>query len=581
MQMGTRSFIWIFKIPLMSLLMDGMSEFHVDRLASNLQLHDVHIRVGSIDRTVHPWFSRRMHRLLKQYDVNVTIEEVLGKQHWWWDTLKENDGGVLNDVKMREFYSHCYELAKNGHASSSNFVAFSESQESSEDNQKTFIQLFRANQSSYIMDISSTISQPTSLNNLKRKPRVNDSDLFTSDSTINSSNELNQNLHHVGDYPMHHRCHNNSKTITLFVVNPSTHSGLCGMQVLQQLRVMLPSSVQLFCHTKNSSCDISATNVRRLRLDLGFNSGLFGVEQLKVNGVAINVPLVDSYITRFEGNQPGNVTAQTSSTYLDICFQSSSNQALASICHEQINPLKEKTLVNYGPSRSLYSRPFIIVYGTPSNQAIRVAIKDLAVYLGNSHYSAHGTKVKVLSDLEYRAGNYMKAADLANILFIGGPSHNKLLKAIMRNSTNYKINADDNVLQMIATIPTDLQLSSDINSFALSDQVFDRSNHAILFTLPLNRFKPSSLVKNDFQSISTAMAGCIHGNSAAAYHHISRLAWPVVPPMVRSPFANALPDYMVIDQLIWSKGFGGLLSAGYWDCNWRQDPSRSYSNTFS
>lgn len=41
---------------LISLLMDGMSEYHVDRMVTNLQLHDVYIRVGSIDRTVHPWF---------------------------------------------------------------------------------------------------------------------------------------------------------------------------------------------------------------------------------------------------------------------------------------------------------------------------------------------------------------------------------------------------------------------------------------------------------------------------------------------------------------------------------------------
>eukprot|EP01033_Poteriospumella_lacustris_P021542 gene21542-16013_t len=38
---------------------------------------------------------------------NVSLEEVIGKQHWWWDTAQDNDGGVLNDPRMRAFYQHC------------------------------------------------------------------------------------------------------------------------------------------------------------------------------------------------------------------------------------------------------------------------------------------------------------------------------------------------------------------------------------------------------------------------------------------------------------------------------------------
>jgi hypothetical protein len=35
------------------------------------------------------------------------MEEVEGKAHWWWDTKVPNDGGVLNDGTMREFYASC------------------------------------------------------------------------------------------------------------------------------------------------------------------------------------------------------------------------------------------------------------------------------------------------------------------------------------------------------------------------------------------------------------------------------------------------------------------------------------------
>lgn len=35
--------------------------------------------------------------------------KVNNRQHWWWDTKTENDGGVLNDKKMRSFYEvHSY-----------------------------------------------------------------------------------------------------------------------------------------------------------------------------------------------------------------------------------------------------------------------------------------------------------------------------------------------------------------------------------------------------------------------------------------------------------------------------------------
>ena len=61
------------------------------------------IRVGAEDKTVHPYFSRRMYRLLRQQRSNVTYSEIAGKEHWWWDTKRTNDGGVVNDPVIRKF----------------------------------------------------------------------------------------------------------------------------------------------------------------------------------------------------------------------------------------------------------------------------------------------------------------------------------------------------------------------------------------------------------------------------------------------------------------------------------------------
>lgn len=43
-------------------------------------------RIGADDRTVHPFYVRRMYRLMKEIKANITYMEINGKEHWWWDT---------------------------------------------------------------------------------------------------------------------------------------------------------------------------------------------------------------------------------------------------------------------------------------------------------------------------------------------------------------------------------------------------------------------------------------------------------------------------------------------------------------
>lgn len=76
------------------------------------------IRTGAADRTVHPYYSRRMYRLLRQQRSNVSYDEIAGKEHWWWDTYSTNDGGVTNDPVIRGFAIKHAEDA--GKSSSSN-----------------------------------------------------------------------------------------------------------------------------------------------------------------------------------------------------------------------------------------------------------------------------------------------------------------------------------------------------------------------------------------------------------------------------------------------------------------------------
>ena len=84
-----------------------VQESDVDRFASNLAGLPVLVRVGSADGTVPPYWSRKMARLLREVGADVRYSELAGKEHWWWDTAQENDGGVNNDPEVRDFLAAC------------------------------------------------------------------------------------------------------------------------------------------------------------------------------------------------------------------------------------------------------------------------------------------------------------------------------------------------------------------------------------------------------------------------------------------------------------------------------------------
>ena len=82
-------------------------------------------RIGAADRTVHPYYTRRMFRLLQQQQTNVTYSELADKEHWWWDTYKTNDGGVVNDPVIRNFaISHAQNAGKHSTSASKAFRLF-------------------------------------------------------------------------------------------------------------------------------------------------------------------------------------------------------------------------------------------------------------------------------------------------------------------------------------------------------------------------------------------------------------------------------------------------------------------------
>ncbi|XP_072030612.1 uncharacterized protein [Amphiura filiformis] len=98
--------------PAVKAIMEAcIAENDADRHVSNLKGIPVLTRIGAQDRTVHPFYVRRMYRLLQEVGVNVTYTELAGKEHWWWDTWTTNDGGAVNDPQLRNFANQIAEDA--------------------------------------------------------------------------------------------------------------------------------------------------------------------------------------------------------------------------------------------------------------------------------------------------------------------------------------------------------------------------------------------------------------------------------------------------------------------------------------
>jgi hypothetical protein len=477
-----------------------MSDSHTDKLMENVLGMDVHVRVGSQDSTVHPFYSRRMHRLLQQVGVNSTYDELPGKLHWWWDTDVANDGGVLNDPRMRAFYSHCRQRAE----------------------QENLAQTVPAGAASFAQPVAQSA----------------------------------------------HPCR---ADLTVVVVNPATHSGRCGIRVHHQARAMTRSTVHLSCNPTAAgaarTCTLHTKNVRKLTLELGSASALTGNETLLIDGVSF--PLGTYSV--------GTPSAQQ----IDLCWTNSSQPVKCTSLPAVVSPIHQKSAVNYGPVRLVSARPFLIVYGTPNSQPLRLAMRDLAVYVGNSHAAAYSTHVRIMSDLEYISQNPSSRPVLENIIFIGGPAQNRLMGMICGlNSTSTVMFSALNTLPMACRVPSSFDFYP--GGFAFDEDSFNEPDASTVFTLPFYRAssadfgkflgvtKPGTSRIEALPVVTEAvgMAVCLHANSVQGYLHLSRLAWPVVPPMVRAPLETYIPDFMVLGGDIWELGMGAVRKAGYWDSDW-------------
>ncbi len=61
----------------------------------------------------------------------------------------------------------------------------------------------------------------------------------------------------------------------------------------------------------------------------------------------------------------------------------------------------------------------------------------------------------------------------------------------------------------------------------------------------------------------------VAATSHAAFDALVELSQPTIPPMVRAPLTNIVPDFLVAGPALRHRGLGGVLAAGFYDHAWR------------
>ena len=143
-----------------------------------------------------------MVRLLQEQGVPATYEEVAGKEHWWWDTTSDNDGGVLNDATLRQLYD---KLLSRPSSSSSSALVTDRTWREERDG----------------AEAEGTKTGKTTQKKGRRK---------TKGRKISNRHRAETGLHYDGTS----RKRASLDDVELKLINPAASSGKAGVQVLQQ-----------------------------------------------------------------------------------------------------------------------------------------------------------------------------------------------------------------------------------------------------------------------------------------------------------------------------------------------------------
>lgn len=452
------------------ILESSVSEYNTDMFISNLRGIQVHTRTGSNDRTVPPFYTIKMNRILRENNIKYTSESVQGKEHWWWDSLRSNDGGVVNDEKMRQLYKKIYD------------------------------------------------------NNFKR-PR--------------------------GDLP---------KRFQLSVSNPANHEGKFGIRILQLIK---PSIIgKIIVSPTKTLWKIRTVNVQMFRINPVFmkmvNNSL---PSIIVDGMKFSNGIYTSYIVK---KCPKSIKQNCNWKLKKIQKYDIVKTVIPGV--SDILPYPQRSPSTYGPIRQIYQKPFLVIIGTNCTKEYYQRLREFALFFINTHYVATNTFIPLFSDLDEIPIDMLL---YYNIVLIGKPVVNRYTKImfdLLNQQTQYPFILKDN-----------------------GDMLLNRCKYSngnglsaiMMFPIPPDFLKDENLnLKYDESNLpnqNNRLGLYIHADDHVGFNNLVRLATPTIPPMVRSPFTNYIPDYVVLDSKFRSYGAGSFLAAGYFGNDWEFRDDVSYT----
>lgn len=247
-----------------------------------------------------------------------------------------------------------------------------------------------------------------------------------------------------------------------------------------------------------------------------------------------------------------------------------------------------KSPVLGGPVRRVFDRPFVTVAPKRTLAA--------ALFLANVHYIAFGTRSPVALDTDMiRFGgaaappppvasksNYTTtttiplAPFLPNLVLIGGPSQNAVTKSLVeRGGFRTK------VLKFLpAEAHPDAQGfyhggqndSKKLYPFSFNGRVYAKPGMGVLCLVPV--LAPAPPVETESaESEEWLLALILHGTDDRGLAAVLKLAEPTIPPMMRAPFQNHVPDFVVVEgrrghNNVFAHGMGGVVAAGMQSNDW-------------
>ena len=152
-----------------------------------------------------------------------------------------------------------------------------------------------------------------------------------------------------------------------------------------------------------------------------------------------------------------------------------------------------------------------------------------------------------------------------NVVLVGGPQENAITQHF----------ANQGLLPLVFG-PQDEgegNVAIAAGAFAIGRCVFSGPGIGLVTIFPMRR----GLHLNVSAGQGGQLGLLVAGTDAQGLRDALTMGQPTIPPMVRAPYTNMQPDFVVTGPDFAWKGVGGILAAGYWGNTWKFEPSSSYT----